>query len=47
MKPQLPIDVDEETGVWTTDGLPMLYVRKKAKGFGRGGVVVGVVVVEH
>ncbi len=26
MKPQLPIDVDEETGVWTTDGLPMLYV---------------------
>lgn len=26
MKPQLPIDVDEETGVWTSDGLPMLYV---------------------
>lgn len=26
MKPQLPIEVDEETGVWTTDGLPMLYV---------------------
>jgi hypothetical protein len=26
MKPQLPIDVDEATGVWTTDGLPMLYV---------------------
>lgn len=26
MKPQLPIDVDEETGVWTTDSLPMLYV---------------------
>jgi predicted hydrocarbon binding protein len=26
MNPQLPIDVDEETGVWTTDGLPMLYV---------------------
>ncbi|WP_338759811.1 DUF5943 domain-containing protein [Massilia sp. METH4] len=26
MKPQLPIDVNEETGVWTTDGLPMLYV---------------------
>ena len=26
MNPQLPIDVNEETGVWTTDGLPMLYV---------------------
>ena len=26
MQPQLPIDVDPETGVWTTDSLPMLYV---------------------
>jgi hypothetical protein len=26
MKPQLPIDVDERSGVWTTDGLPMIYV---------------------
>ncbi len=26
MNPLLPIDVDETTGVWTTDGLPMLYV---------------------
>jgi predicted hydrocarbon binding protein len=26
MHPQLPIEVNEETGVWTTDGLPMLYV---------------------
>lgn len=26
MNPQLPIDVNAETGVWTTDGLPMLYV---------------------
>ncbi|GAB6851636.1 DUF5943 domain-containing protein [Paraburkholderia kururiensis] len=26
MQPQLPIDVDAETGVWTTDALPMLYV---------------------
>jgi predicted hydrocarbon binding protein len=26
MKPQLPIDVDEVTGVWSTDNLPMLYV---------------------
>ncbi|SOY77987.1 4-vinyl reductase, 4VR [Cupriavidus taiwanensis] len=26
MQPQLPIDVDLETGVWTTDALPMLYV---------------------
>lgn len=26
MKPQLPIEVDEQTGVWTTDSLPMLYV---------------------
>lgn len=26
MQPQLPIEVDETTGVWTTDGLPMLYV---------------------
>lgn len=26
MQPQLPIDVDPETGVWSTDDLPMLYV---------------------
>jgi len=26
MQPQLPIDVDPETGVWTTDKLPMIYV---------------------
>lgn len=26
MNPQLPIEVNETTGVWTTDGLPMLYV---------------------
>jgi predicted hydrocarbon binding protein len=26
MKPLVPIDVDAESGVWTTDGLPMLYV---------------------
>ena len=26
MGPQLPIEVNDETGVWTTDGLPMLYV---------------------
>jgi predicted hydrocarbon binding protein len=26
MHPQLPIDVDPDTGVWTTDALPMLYV---------------------
>ena len=26
MQPQLPIEVDQHTGVWTTDGLPMLYV---------------------
>lgn len=24
--PELPIEVDDETGVWTTDSLPMLYV---------------------
>ncbi|MFC3025039.1 DUF5943 domain-containing protein [Vibrio zhugei] len=24
--PEMPIMVDDETGVWTTDGLPMLYV---------------------
>jgi hypothetical protein len=24
--PQVPIDVDPDTGVWRTDGLPMLYV---------------------
>ena len=24
--PEVPIDVDPETGVWTTDGLPMLYL---------------------
>jgi predicted hydrocarbon binding protein len=26
MKPQVPIEVDDATGVWSTDGLPMLYV---------------------
>ena len=26
MAPELPIEVDTETGVWTTDALPMLYV---------------------
>jgi len=26
MAPELPINVDSETGVWTTDALPMLYV---------------------
>lgn len=25
-KPQVPIEVDPETGIWTTDGLAMLYV---------------------
>lgn len=24
--PELPIQVDDETGIWTTDALPMLYV---------------------
>lgn len=24
--PEMPIQVDDETGVWTTDALPMLYV---------------------
>jgi hypothetical protein len=26
MQPLVPIDVDSETGIWSTDGLPMLYV---------------------
>lgn len=26
MTPQLPIEVDAATGVWTTDGLPMIYM---------------------
>jgi len=26
MKPELPIEVDADTGVWRTDGLPMIYV---------------------
>lgn len=26
MKPAVDIEVDEDTGVWTTDGLPMLYI---------------------
>ena len=26
MQPQLPIEVNETTGVWTTDKLPMIYV---------------------
>lgn len=25
-KPQIPIRVDDDTGVWSTDGLPMLYM---------------------
>src|SRR5512138_2080498 len=25
-QPQVPIDVDPETGIWTTDGLPMIYL---------------------
>ena len=25
-EPEMPINVDDETGVWTTDSLPMLYV---------------------
>jgi len=25
-QPQIPIDVDPETGIWTTDGLPMMYL---------------------
>lgn len=24
--PDIPIEVDDETGIWTTNGLPMLYV---------------------
>ncbi len=26
MHPELPIEVDETTGIWQTDGLPMIYV---------------------
>ena len=26
MQPQLPIEVDAQTGIWRTDGLPMIYV---------------------
>lgn len=25
-QPQVPIDVDPETGIWRTDGLPMIYL---------------------
>ncbi|MBT5267222.1 MAG: 4-vinyl reductase [Rhodospirillaceae bacterium] len=25
-KPQVPIEVDPETGIWSTDGMPMLYL---------------------
>ena len=25
-QPQVPIDVDAETGIWRTDGLPMIYL---------------------
>jgi hypothetical protein len=24
--PQIPIEVDDETGVWSTNGLPMLFM---------------------
>ena len=24
--PEVPIDVDPETGIWRTDGLPMIYL---------------------
>jgi predicted hydrocarbon binding protein len=26
MKPAVPIDVDGQTGIWTTDGMPMIYM---------------------
>lgn len=26
MKPAVPIEVDERTGAWTTDGMPMIYM---------------------
>jgi len=26
MQPTVPIDVDEESGIWRTDGLPMVYL---------------------
>ncbi|MBS7809375.1 4-vinyl reductase [Roseococcus pinisoli] len=26
VQPQVPIEVDPETGIWTTDGLPMIYL---------------------
>ena len=26
MQPQLPIEVEQSTGIWRTDGLPMIYV---------------------
>lgn len=26
MKPEIPIEVDPETGIWSTDGLPMMYL---------------------
>ena len=26
MTPQIPIEVDPETGIWSTDGLPMMYL---------------------
>ncbi|MGX7872874.1 DUF5943 domain-containing protein [Mesorhizobium sp. ORM6] len=26
MQPVVPIDVDETTGIWRTDGLPMVYL---------------------
>ena len=25
-QPQIPIDVDAQTGIWRTDGLPMMYL---------------------
>ncbi len=27
-QPQVPIDVDPETGIWRTDGLPMIYLSR-------------------
>ncbi|MDA0231550.1 MAG: DUF5943 domain-containing protein [Proteobacteria bacterium] len=26
VKPEIPIEVDPETGIWSTDGLPMIYM---------------------
>ena len=44
MQPQVPIDVEDDTGIWSTDGIPMLYVPRHF--FNNNHVAIELVVSE-